>query len=116
MYCNEFQKSLSQQLFFKVFLFRYHFILVLQYLDYCYNEQASLTGHSTTLEHKSSFRAKFGYLRVYFFFKVSALLHVRCCPKLQSCAIYQGKVMIKASKHGGTLILDPMLDSQTFFL
>ena len=48
-------------------------------------KQASLSGRSTTLEQKRSFQPQFGQQN--FFWEVSALLDVRHCPKLQSCAI-----------------------------
>ena len=38
IYCNEFQKSSSQQHLFDVSLFNFHFVSALQYLDCYYNE------------------------------------------------------------------------------
>ena len=49
-----------------------------------YIKQASLTGHSTTLKQKRSFQPWQGYKNP--FLGVSALLHFRYWPKLQSCA------------------------------
>ena len=37
-YCNESQKSVSQQLLFDVSLFKFHFVSAFQYLDCYYNE------------------------------------------------------------------------------
>ena len=54
-------------------------------------KQASLTGRPTILEQKRSFGPRFGPAKPEFapqlFFDVSALLDVRYCSKLQSCAI-----------------------------
>ena len=38
MYCNEFWKSLSQQLLLEVSFFRFHFVSALQHLDCFYKE------------------------------------------------------------------------------
>ena len=38
MHCNEFQKSLSQQLFFEFYFFMFYFFPALQCLDRYYNE------------------------------------------------------------------------------
>ena len=42
MYCNESQKSLSQQLLFEVSVFRFHFVSALQYLG-CYDNEYPVT-------------------------------------------------------------------------
>ena len=47
-------------------------------------KKASLTGCPTTLEHNISFRSRF---ESQYFLEVSALLDVRYCHKLQSCAM-----------------------------
>ena len=59
-------------------------------LIYDITQQASLTGRPTTLEQKRSLQPQFAPVRPWFgpqiIFEVSALLDVRHCPKLQSCA------------------------------
>ena len=71
-------------------------------------QQARLSGRSTTLEQKRSYRSRFRPQTV-FFLGISALLEVRSCLKLQSCAISRktyGETLISFRTQFGALKLN----------
>ena len=81
-------------------------------------QQTSLTGRPTTLEQKKSLQPQFAPVRPWFgpqiIFEVSALLDVRHCPKLQSCAISR-KANDAYLKNGKNPYFEPNFGCPNFF-